>query len=122
VKIPRILIPLAVLLFVVGGYTLRTEFFFPTTEAAFSSTGDSMVEFTVEGLRCRGTAAFFTELFDNAPGIESITTYAANNKAVFVYDSRLITPDRIKSIFEREFRMRDGSFRSVFREITREVR
>lgn len=121
-KIPKLTIPLTVLLFIVGGYVLQTVFFFPTTNAVFSATGDSTVEFTVEGLKCRGTAAFFTDMFKSTPGIESITTYAADHRAVFVYDSRQITPDRIKVLFEREFKMQDGSFSSVFREIQRAER
>jgi hypothetical protein len=118
-KVPKMTIPLLVLLFVVGGYAFQSVFFFPTTDIAYSAVGDSTVEFTVDGLRCRGTAGFFTSQFENTPGIESITTYAVNNKAVFVYDSSIITPDRIKSIFETEFRMQDGTFQSVFREIER---
>lgn len=118
-KIPKIVIPALVILFILGGYLIQPLFFFPTTESAFAAKGDSTVEFTVEGLRCRGTAAFFTSLFDDVPGIESITTYAANNKAIFRYNSELISPHRIKSIFEREFRMRDGSFSKAFKEISR---
>jgi len=118
-KIPKIAIPILVLAFVAGGYAFQSAFFFPTTEVAFSAVGDSRVEFIVDGLKCRGTAGFFTAQFEGAAGIESITTYAASNKAVFVYDSELITPERIKSIFEKEFRMQDGTFRSVFKEIER---
>ena len=118
-RIPKTVIPLAVILFMAGGYALQPVFFFPTTETAFSAVGDSEVEFVIEGLRFRGTAGFFTKLFDGTPGIESITTYAANHRAIFVYDSKLITPDRIKSIFEKEIRMRDGTFRSFFRELSR---
>lgn len=118
-KIPKLAIPIAVILFVAGGYLLQPVFFFPTTETAFSAVGDSRVEFIVEGLRCRGTAAFFVTLFEDTPGIESITTYAVDHKSVFVYDSKLITPDRINSIFEKEFRMNDGTFQSVFRELGR---
>jgi hypothetical protein len=118
-KVPKITIPLLVIIFVVGGYAFRTVFFFPTTDIAYSAVGDSTVEFIVDGLKCRGTAGFFTSQFENTPGIESITTFAASHKAVFVYDSSIITPDRIKSIFEKEFRMQDGSFQSVFREIER---
>ncbi len=98
-KVPKMAIPLLVLLFVVDGEL------------------DCRV--TVDGLKCRGTAGFFTSQFENTPGIESITTYAVNHKAIFVYDSRIITPDRIKSIFEKEFRMEDGTFQSVFSEIER---
>lgn len=118
-RVPKIAIPVAVVLFIAGGYALQPVFFFPTTETAFSAIGDSKVEFVVEGLRCRGTAGFFASLFDDTPGIESITTYAADHRAIFIYDSELITADRIKSIFEREFRMSDGTFRSLFRELGR---
>ena len=118
-RIPRITIPLLVLVFIAGGYAFQSVFFFPTTEAAFSASGDATVEFIVDGLRCRGTAAFFTQLFSSTSGIESITTYAADRRAVFVYDSKAISADRIKTIFEREFRMQDGSFQNVFREIER---
>lgn len=118
-KVPKITIPLLVIFFVVGGYAFQSVFLFPTTDIVFTAVGDSTVEFTVDGLRCRGTAGFFTNQFENTPGIESITTYAAEHKAVFVYDSGIITPDRIKSIFETEFRMEDGTFQSAFREIER---
>ncbi len=116
-KIPKAVIPILVLVLVAGGYVIQPMFFFPTNEIALGATGDSTVEFTVDGLKCRGTAGFFTSQFENTPGIESITTYAANHKAIFVYDSKLIDPDRIKVLFEREFRMRDGTFRSVFKEV-----
>jgi len=121
-RIPKIILPILVLIFVAGGYFLQSTFFFPTTETVFGAVGDSEVEFTVDGVRCRGTASFFESLFQKTPGIESITTYAANGRAIFKYNSAEITPDRIKSIFEKEIRMRDGSFRRVFKEIDRTER
>jgi len=121
-KIPKVIIPILVLVFVAAGYAIQPLFYFPTTEVEFSADGDSTVEFIVDGIRCRGTAAFFTEMFANAEGIESITTYAASNKAIFVYDSKLTNPDKIKLLFEREFRMQDGSFQSFYREVGRTVR
>jgi hypothetical protein len=121
-KVPKVLIPILVLVFVAGGYALQTMFFFPTTEVSFDWKGDKSVEFVVEGVRCRGTAAYFTEMFARTPGIAKITTYAASHTALFEYDSQQINPDRIKSMFEKEIRMADGSFRSVFTEISRKER
>ena len=118
-KIPKAVIPILVLVLLAGGYLIQPLFFFPTNEIAFGATGDSTVEFTVDGLKCRGTGGFFTAMFEETPGIESITTYAASHKAIFVYDSKLINPDRIKVLFEREYRMEDGTFESVFKEVDR---
>ncbi len=118
-KLPKIIIPILVLVLMVGGYFLQSMFFFPTNEIALGATGDSTVEFTVDGLKCRGTSGFFTGMFENVPGIESITTYAANHKAIFVYDSRLIDPHKIQVIFEREFKMQDGTFQPMFKAVER---
>jgi hypothetical protein len=121
-SVPKVLIPILVLVFVAGGYALQTAFFFPTTEVSFNCTSDKSVEFVVDGVRCRGTAAYFTEMFARTPGIAKITTYAASHTALFEYDSQQINPDRIKSMFEKEIRMADGSFRSVFTETSRKER
>lgn len=118
-RIPKITIPILVIVLIAGGYILQSVFFFPTTEVTYASQGDSRVEFVVDGIKCRGTASFFTEMFNDVPGIESITTYAADHRAIFVYNSEEIDPDRIKVIFEKEFRLQDGSFASFFRELER---
>jgi len=120
-RIPKIIIPILVLLFMVGGYVFQSVFFFPTTEVAFSAQGDSTVEFVIDGIKCRGTASFFTEMFQDTPGIESITTYAADHRAIFVYNSAEINPHRIKVIFEKEFRLQDGTFEAFFHEVERRV-
>jgi hypothetical protein len=118
-RIPKIVIPILVVVLFAGGYLFQRVFFFPTTEVTYASQGDSRVEFIVDGLKCRGTASFFTEMFNDVPGIRSITTYAADHRAIFVYNSEEINPDRIKVIFEKEFRLDDGSFTSFYQELER---
>jgi len=118
-RIPKIVIPILVITLFAGGYIFQSVFFFPTTEVTYASQGDSRVEFVVDGLKCRGTASFFTEMFNDVPGIASITTYAANHRAIFTFNSAEINPDRIKVIFEKEFRLEDGSFSSLFQELER---
>jgi len=118
-KLPKLAIPIVVLIFIIGGYFAQSLFFFPTTEVAFGATGDSEVEFIVDGLKCRGTAEFFTELFQDVEGIESIVTYAASHRAIFRYDSSRISPDRIAMIFQKEHRLQDGTFMQFYREMER---
>ena len=118
-RVPKLIIPALIVIFIVGGILIQPLFYFPTTEVALGAQGDSTVEFVVDGLKCRGTAGFFTNLFDGVEGIESITTYATTNSAIFVYDSKKISPDRISMMFQKEFRMEDGSFHKFFTEISR---
>ncbi len=119
-RIPKLTIPVLIVVFIVGGILIQPLFYFPTTEVALGSEGDSTVEFVVDGLKCRGTAGFFTNMFLEVDGIESITTYSTTNSAIFVYDSKKTSPDRIAMVFEREFRTQDGSFTQFFKEVSRE--
>jgi len=118
-RVPKLIIPALIVVFIVIGILIQPLFYFPTTEVAFGAQGDSTVEFVVDGLRCRGTAGFFTNLFNGVDGIESITTYATTNSAIFIYDSKKIDPDRIAMLFQKEFRMEDGSFHQFFSEVSR---
>jgi len=118
-RLPKLTIPIIVLLFVLGGYFAQSMFFFPTTEVALGAAGDSEVEFKVQGLKCRGTASHFTSLFEGVAGIEKITTFAAKNQAIFRYNSSEISPDRIAMIFQKEHRLEDGTFYQFYHELER---
>ena len=118
-RVPKLIIPALIVIFIVGGILIQPLFYFPTTEVAFAAQGDSTVEFVVDGLKCRGTAGFFTNLFSDVDGIESITTYATTNSAIFIYDSKKIDADRIAMLFQREFKLQDGSFHKFFSEVSR---
>jgi hypothetical protein len=113
-KIPRIIIPVLVIVALFGGYALRKAFTQPTTDIAFSRAGDHTLSCTVDGLKCKGTANFFTKLYEQTPGVASITTYATEHRAVFKYDPAVITPDSIRAIMEAPIPMRDGTARQVF--------
>jgi hypothetical protein len=113
-NIPRILLPLLVVAALFSGYLLRAAFTQPTTTVSMGSAGGKTVECIVDGLKCKGTAAFFTKLYTGVPGIATIETFATEHKAVFSYDPQVITTDRIKSIMEAPLPMRDGSSRQVF--------
>lgn len=113
-KIPRMLLPLLVVAALFGGYLLRAQFTQPTTSVAFQRGGSARLECVVDGVKCKGTAAFFTQLYDGVPGISSIETFATEHKAIFTYEPNVITPAQIRQIMEAPIPLRDGSRRQVF--------
>jgi len=114
-RISRVVIPLLVVAALFGGWILRAAFTHPTTTVAFASRGTAQVTCTVDGVRCKGTATFFTNLYKNVPGIASIETYAGEHRAVIRFDPAVISPQKIREVMESPVPLRDGSSRQVFR-------
>jgi hypothetical protein len=113
-KLSPLLLPILVVLALFGGYGLRAAFTQPTTRTAVGVTSGESCTAIVTGLKCKGTAAFFTSLYDSIPGIQSIETYATEHKAIFSYDPNLITRDSIKAIMEQVITFDDGTSSQVF--------
>ncbi|MFH1010607.1 MAG: heavy-metal-associated domain-containing protein [bacterium] len=113
-NIPRMLLPLLVVAALLGGYLLRAQFTQPTTSVSFQHGGSARLECVVDGVKCKGTAAFFTRLYDGIPGIASIETFATEHKAIFTYEPSIITPEQIRRIMEEPIPLRDGSRQQVF--------
>jgi hypothetical protein len=114
-RIPRLVIPILIALALVSGYFLRTAFTQPTTSVTYASKTGKMSVFVVDGLKCFGTASFFSSLYDSVPGIYAIETYATEHKAVFNYAPELISPDSIKAIMEATILFDDGSSSQVYK-------
>ncbi len=114
-RIPRFVIPILIAVALVGGYFLRTAFTQPTTSIKYSDKAGKMSVFIVDGLKCAGTAAFFSSLYDSMPGIYGITTYATEHKAVFNYEPEIIDQDSIKAIMEADIIFEDGSSAQFFK-------
>ena len=113
-NIPRFLLPLLVVAFLLGGFYLRVGFTQPTTQISFGEEGEKTLECVVQGVKCKGTAFFFTKLYEGVPGIASIETFATEHVAVFTYDPAVITPDKIREIMEAPVPLRDGSRAQLF--------
>ena len=113
-RIPHFLIPVLVLAALIGGYALRTSFTQPTTSIALGGGGGQTLTCTVDGLKCKGTANFFTTLYKDTPGISNIETFATEHRAVFTYDPSVIKPDRIRAIMEAPIPFDDGTSGQVF--------
>ena len=113
-KLPKILIPLLVIATLMGGYFLRNAFTQPTAVLTVGDGSGKMLEWIVDGVRCRGTSDFFISLFHGVDGINGITTYASEHKVVFTYDPDKITPQKIREIIEQDVLFNDGSRARVF--------
>jgi len=113
-RLPKIILPILVFAAIFGGYFLRTAFTQPSTSVVFQQKTGASVVFIVEGLKCKGTATFFSSLYENVPGIISIETVASDHKATFVYDPKIITPDSIRAVMEQVIQFDDGSSAQIF--------
>lgn len=114
-RVPKFVIPALVVLSLAAGYGLRTSFTRPTTVHTFAEGAGAKATFTVDGVRCKGTAMFFSSLYEGTPGILGIETFAGERTAVFTYDPKLITPDQIRTIMEAPIPFQDGTTSQVFR-------
>ncbi len=113
-KLPSFILPVLVAVAILSGYFLRNAFTQPTTNAVYNAAGDEIVTCIVQGVKCKGTANFFTTLYDDAPGIAGIETFATEHRVIFKYDPKLISRERIKEIMETPIPLRDGTVRQVF--------
>lgn len=113
--ITKYTIPLLVVMALLGGYFLRDAFTRPTTAVFLSQLGDARLECTVEGLKCKGTATFFTKMYEGTRGIRSVETFATEHLAVFKYDPEVISASEIRAIMEASVTFKDGSSRPVFK-------
>jgi hypothetical protein len=119
-RIPRITIPLLVMASLLGGYTLRAAFTQPTTAIGTGAGEGARLECTVAGVKCKGTARFFTTLYEGVPGIHGIVTYASEHQVLFTYDPDVITPDQIQRIMEQPVPLNDGRSLQLFQCLSRE--
>lgn len=119
-RLPRYIFPILIVAALFGGYFLRTAFTQPTTNIG-SPTGEGTTAiFIVDGLKCKGTAAFFTMMYDSVPGINGIQTFATEHKAVFTFNPDKISKDSIKAVMEAPVLFEDGTREQVFKCISME--
>jgi len=113
-KVPKYLIPVITVVMLFAGFYLRFAFTQPTTSVIFSEQGEAKLVCTVNGVKCKGTANFFTKMFNGVEGISSIETIASERRATFTYDPSKIDKEQIREIIEQPIQLRDGSSRQFF--------
>lgn len=119
-RLTRYIFPILIIVALSGGYFLRTAFTQPTTYTGTAKGEGATAIFIVDGLKCKGTAAFFTMMYDSVPGINGIQTFATEHKAVFTYDPDKISKDSIKTVMETPVEFEDGSREQVFKCVSME--
>lgn len=92
-------IPVAIAALVVLAFATTNAYRVPTIEHSFVDerpANVSTVEYTVDGLKCRGTSNMFARQIADVPGVVGITTYARTHTALVEYDPTVTSPDEIR--------------------------
>lgn len=113
-NVPKYFIPVITVVILFAGFYFRFAFTQPTTSVILGEPGEAKLVCTVDGVKCRGTANFFTNMFTGVEGISSIETIATEHRATFTYNPSKIDRERIREIIEQPIQLRDGSSRQVF--------
>jgi len=114
-RLPRIILPMLVALTLGGGYSLRIAFTQPTLTKVFADKPGETATFVVGGIRCWGTAQFFTSLYRDTAGVCAIRAYASERQAVFTFDPSVISREQFRTIMEAPIPFKDGTARQVFK-------
>lgn len=96
-------IPFLIVALTIVAFATTNTYRVPTVEIPFveDRPGDvAVVEYVVDGLKCRGTSVAFGRMIGQVPGVVSLTTYARTRTAVVEYDPTSVTPDDIRAAFE----------------------
>jgi hypothetical protein len=97
VRIPKLTIPILVVIAIFGGFLLRSAFTQPSTSVVTGTVGTAAVECIVDGVKCKGTASLFTSHLGGIAGISTIETFAADHRVVMTYDPSILSPDAIRN-------------------------
>jgi len=114
-RIPKFIVPLLVIATLLGGYFLRTAFTQPTTNVIVGVGEGRKLDCVVDGVRCKGTAEFFTSLYKDVDGIAGIETFASEHRVIFSYNPDVISPEQIRTIMEAPIPLDDGTSVQAFK-------
>jgi hypothetical protein len=94
-----IVIPIAIALLTLLAFATTNAYRVPTAELSFVKDRPATVltvEYTVNGLKCRGTANMFARQIADVPGVVSLTAYARTHTALVEYDPTVTDPGEIR--------------------------
>lgn len=114
-RIPKLALPILVVIALFGGFFLRNAFTQPSTSVSTGAAGSAKVECIVDGVKCKGTASLFTSHIQGVPGISTIETFAADHKVIMTYDPAVITPDQIRAKIDSPVTIDDNTHVAIFR-------
>jgi copper chaperone CopZ len=111
-----IVIPIAIAALLVLAFTTTDAYRVATAEISFVEGRPatvSTVEYTVNGLKCRGTANLFAHQIADVPGVVSLTAYARTHTALVEYDPTVTNPAAIREAAVEPI-VQDGKTYEVF--------
>ena len=114
-RVPKLALPILVVIALFGGFFLRSAFTQPSTSISTGASGSARVECVVDGVKCKGTASLFTSHIQDVPGISTIETFAADHKVIMTYDPAIITPDQIRDNIDSPVTIDDNTHVAIFR-------
>jgi copper chaperone CopZ len=111
-----IIIPVAIAALLGLAFTTTNAYRVATVEISFVKTRPAVVrtvEYTVNGLKCRGTSNLFARQIADVPGVVSLTTYARTHTALVAYDPAVTDPAVIRRAAVEPI-VQDGKTYEVF--------
>lgn len=99
-----LIIPITICVLIVLAFATTSAYRVPTLELKFPGSRPAVVkavEFTVNGVKCRGTSNYFAQKIAGVPGVVAVTTYARTNTATVEYDPSLTDPATLRAAYER---------------------
>ncbi len=109
-KIPSVALAPIVALFFAGAIMIANTWQLPSTEHIFTIPSGKTVklEMIVEGVKCRGTANFFSELMSRTKGVSSVTTFVQEHRVIIEYDQTMISEEEIIATIDNPALLPDG--------------
>lgn len=119
-KVSRWLVPVPVAAAMVLGLRVSEPLTLPTAEASFYETADlaepDTWSYTVEGVKCTGTANYFIGRASSFAGVASIKAYAGTNRVVITFDRARTNAETVRDSIDAPVRNpRTGESIHVFR-------
>ena len=105
------IIPGVLIILSISGVLGASKISLPTLTYVYDKefTGESaMATFTVDGVKCYGTANFLREHIAQLPGLVSLIAYGGRHRIVLQYDPQKVTPDQITAAIEQSVMTRQG--------------
>lgn len=127
-SISRWLVPVPVAASLLFGLRISEPLTLPTAEATFydpSSLAEPLtVEYTVEGVKCHGTATFFIRRVSSLGGVAEVRAFAGLRRAEITIDRHRITPEALRDSINAPIRhpKTDEEVPDVFRVVAMKVR
>ena len=104
--VPRVTVPVLVVLLAVAGLGAATLVAIPSLELELSSAGTEagapsrQVTLLVDGVKCVDTARRAASTLEEIPGVQRFVAYASRNRVDLTYDPSLVDVERLREVLE----------------------